>query len=158
MAYAAQKITPYLWFDGKAEEAIRFYVSLFPDSEVVNLMKSEDPNHGGVLTATFRLAGQEFMALDGGPMFKFTEAISLFVKCDSQEEVDRLWEALSDGGEVQQCGWLKDRFGLSWQIIPNRLGELMGSGDPEVAQRVVNAMLQMKKMDIAGLEAAAAGN
>jgi predicted 3-demethylubiquinone-9 3-methyltransferase (glyoxalase superfamily) len=150
-----QKIVTFLWFNTEAEEAMNFYASVFPDSEVVSVMRGPD---GKVLTGTFRLAGHEFMALNGGPQFKFTEAISLFVRCETQEEVDRLWARLTaDGGEESQCGWLKDRYGLSWQIIPNRLGELLGDKDPERAGRAMQAMLGMRKIDVAGLERAAAG-
>jgi predicted 3-demethylubiquinone-9 3-methyltransferase (glyoxalase superfamily) len=150
-----QKIVPFLWFDSQAEEAMNYYASVFPDSEVVSVMRGPD---GKVLTGTVRLAGQEFMALNGGPQFKFTEAVSLFVRCETQAEVDRLWATLTaDGGEESQCGWLKDKYGLSWQIIPNRLGELLGDPDPERAGRAMQAMLGMRKIDVAGLEKAAAG-
>lgn len=147
-------ITPCLWFDGNAEEAIHFYLSVFPDSEIIDSTPGPD---GRLLLATFRLNGQDLMALNGGPDFAFTEAISLFVSCKDQAEVDDLWGKLLAGGEESQCGWLKDRFGLSWQIIPDRLGELMGDEDPEKASRVMNAMLQMKKIDVAALEAAYRG-
>ena len=137
-----QKIVPFLWFNTEAEEAMNYYVSIFPDSKVVSVMHGPD---GKVLTGTFQLAGQEFMALNGGPQFKFTEAISLFVKCETQEEVDRLWAKLTaDGGEESMCGWLKDKYGLSWQIIPNRLSELLGDKDPERAGRAMQAMLGMR--------------
>jgi predicted 3-demethylubiquinone-9 3-methyltransferase (glyoxalase superfamily) len=150
-----QKIVPFLWFDCQAEEAMNYYASVIPDSEVVSVMRGPD---GKVLTGTVRLAGQEFMALNGGPQFRFTEAISLFVRCETQAEVDRLWATLTaDGGEESQCGWLKDKYGLSWQIIPNRLGELLGDPDPERAGRAMQAMLGMRKIDVAGLEKAAAG-
>jgi len=150
-----QKIVPFLWFNTEAEEAMNYYASIFPDSRVVSVMRGPD---GKVLTGTFRLAGQEFMALNGGPQFKFTEAISLFVNCETQEEVDRLWAKLTaDGGEESMCGWLKDKHGLSWQIIPKRLGELLGDKDPERAGRAMQAMLGMRKIDVAGLEKAAAG-
>lgn len=152
-----QKITPYLWFDHQAEEAMNFYVSLFQDSEILSVSRynTDAPESPGtVLTATFRLAGQEFMALNGGPHFKFTEAISLFVSCETQEEVDELWAKLSEGGEVQQCGWLKDRYGLSWQIVPTALGEMLSDPDPQKAQNVMQAMLQMRKLDIVGLRRA----
>ena len=149
-----QKIVPFLWFDDQAEEAMNHYVSIFPDSKILGVHRHE----GKVLTGTFQLAGQELMALNGGPQFKFTEAISLFVKCEDQAEVDRYWDALIEGGgEPSQCGWLKDRFGLSWQIIPNALGELMGDKDPEKAGRVMQAMLGMVKIDVAGLRRAYAG-
>lgn len=142
-----QKITPFLWFDGQAEAAARFYVSIFLDSEVTSVSP---------MIVNFRLAGLEFMALNGGPHFKFTEAVSFFVSCETQAEVDFFWDKLSAGGSVQQCGWLKDRFGLSWQIVPTALGELMGDPDPDKSQRVFQAMMQMVKLDIAGLKAAAA--
>jgi predicted 3-demethylubiquinone-9 3-methyltransferase (glyoxalase superfamily) len=143
-----QKITPFFWFDGNAEEAMNFYVSIFNNSKILNLSRNGDT----VFSGTFQLEGQEFMALNGGPMFKFTEAISLFVSCKTQDEVDELWEKLSEGGEKSRCGWLKDKFGLSWQIIPTALGELLGHPDPATAQRVMQAMLQMSKIDIKKLE------
>ena len=152
-----QKITPFLWFDNQAEEAMNLYVSLFKNSKVLGVSRYGEggPGPAGtVMTATFQLDGQEFMVLNGGPYFKFTEAISLFVNCETQEEVDELWEKLSEGGEVQQCGWLKDRYGLSWQIVPTALGEMLGDPDPKKAQSVRQAMLQMKKIDIAGLRRA----
>ncbi len=151
-----QKITPFLWFDNNAEEAIQFYVGIFKDSKILNVNRMGDG--GAVLTATFQLEGQEFMALNGGPLFKFTEAISLFVSCETQAEVDTLWQKLTAGGEESRCGWLKDKFGLSWQIIPKALGELMGDPDPVKAQRVMQAMLQMNKIDIQTLKAAHALN
>ena len=141
-----QKITPFLWFDGQAEAAARFYASIFPGSEVTSVSP---------MIVNFRLAGLEFMGLNGGPHFKFTEAVSFFVSCETQAEVDYFWDKLSVGGSVQQCGWLKDQFGLSWQIVPNALGELMGSDDPAQGQRVMQAMIKMVKLDIAGLKAAA---
>ncbi len=143
-----QKITPFLWFDGQAEAAARFYASIFPDSEITGVSP---------MIVNFRLAGLEFMGLNGGPMFQFNEAVSFFVSCTTQAEVDYYWEKLSAGGSVQQCGWLKDQFGLSWQIVPTALGELMGGPDPERSQRVMQAMLKMVKLDIAGLKAAAEG-
>jgi predicted 3-demethylubiquinone-9 3-methyltransferase (glyoxalase superfamily) len=150
-----QKIVTFLWFDTEAEAAMNYYASVFPDSKVVSVSHGPD---GKVLTGTFQLAGQEFMALNGGPQFKFSEAISLFVRCETQEEVDRLWARLTaDGGEESQCGWLKDKYGLSWQIIPNRLGALLGDEDPGRAGRAMQAMLGMRKIDVAGLEKAAAG-
>jgi predicted 3-demethylubiquinone-9 3-methyltransferase (glyoxalase superfamily) len=152
-----QKITPNLWFDTEAEEAANFYTSIFKDSEVVNVMYYGEagPRPAGmVLTVTFRLQGQEFTALNGGPEFKFNEAISLLVNCESQEEVDEFWERLSEGGEEGPCGWLKDRFGVSWQIVPTVLDKLLQDEDSEKANRVMQAMLQMKKLDIAGLQAA----
>jgi predicted 3-demethylubiquinone-9 3-methyltransferase (glyoxalase superfamily) len=146
-----KKITPFLWFDDQAEEAMNFYVSIFKNSKVLSV--SPGPN-GKAFTVTFELEGQEFTALNGGPLFKFTEAISLFVNCETQAEVDELWKKLSAGGEESQCGWLKDRYGLSWQIVPTVLGELLGDPDPVKSQRVMQAMLQMKKIDIAGLKRA----
>ncbi|MBM2812068.1 MAG: 3-demethylubiquinone-9 3-methyltransferase [Chloroflexi bacterium] len=152
-----QKITTFLWFNDQAEEAMNQYVSIFPDSKVISVQRwgDEGPGpKGTVMTASFQLAGQEFMALNGGPQFTFTEAISLLVNCETQEEVDELWERLSEGGEESQCGWLKDRYGLSWQIIPTALFELMQDPDPEKAKRVMNAMLLMRKIDIAALRKA----
>ena len=149
-----QKITPFLWFDNNAEEAMQFYTSIFKDSKIKNVNRIGET----VLTGTLELNGQEIMVLNGGPRFKFTEAISLFVKCENQEEVDNYWNKLVDGGEAQQCGWLKDKFGLSWQIIPQALGELLGDKDPAKSKRVMDSMLQMKKIDIARLKAAHAGN
>lgn len=152
-----QKITPFLWFNDQAEEAVNFYVSIFDDARVVSISRYEGgPMEGKVLTAVFQLNGQQFMALDGGPEFKFTEAISFFVSCESQEEVDHYWERLSEGGDenAQQCGWLKDKYGVSWQIVPTALPELLNHPDPEKAQRVMKAMLQMKKIDIQGLRQA----
>lgn len=146
-----QKITPFLWFDGNAEEAVNFYVSTFKDSKILSVAPGPD---GKVMMLRFQLEGQQFFALNGGPMFKFTEAISLYVNCQAQEEVDALWQTLSAGGSEGRCGWLKDKFGLSWQIIPTALGELMGDKDPVKAQRVMGAMLQMNKIDIAGLKQA----
>jgi len=153
-------ITPFLWFDGQAEEAVNFYVSLFDEAQVFSIVRYESgPMQGKVLTAVFQLRGQTFMALDGGPQYQFTEAVSFFVSCDSQKEVDHLWNALSEGGDesAQQCGWLKDKYGLSWQIIPDALPQLMSDPDPERAQRVMQAMLKMKKIDVAGLMQAHGG-
>jgi predicted 3-demethylubiquinone-9 3-methyltransferase (glyoxalase superfamily) len=154
----SQQITPFLCFDGRVEEAANFYVSIFKNSEIVNLgrMPGEVPGHSGkVMVGTIRLNGVEFMLLDGGPMFKFTEAISFFVRCETQDEVDDLWNKLTaDGGEDSQCGWLKDKFGVSWQIVPNALGRLMGDPNPVKAKNVMNAMMQMVKFDVAGLQAA----
>jgi predicted 3-demethylubiquinone-9 3-methyltransferase (glyoxalase superfamily) len=155
-----QKITPFLWFNDNAEEAINFYVSVFKNSKVVNVSKLPEgtPGPAGkVLTGTIILEGQEFMVLNGGPQFTFSPAISFFVKCETQEEVDYYWEKLSAVPKAEQCGWLQDKFGLSWQIIPNALGELMGDKDPEKASRVMQAMLKMKKIDIAGLKRAYEG-
>jgi predicted 3-demethylubiquinone-9 3-methyltransferase (glyoxalase superfamily) len=150
-----QKITPFLWFDGSAEEAINFYVSVFKNSRVVSLRRygEDGPGpKGTVMTGTFQLEGQTFYALNGGPMFKFTPAISLFVDCATQEEVDELWEKLTAGGHFQQCGWVTDRFGLTWQIIPSILVRLLEDKDPKKAGNVMKAMLQMKKIDIKGLQ------
>ena len=152
-----QKITPFLWFDGNAEEAVNYYISIFGDSEIVNVDRygEEGPGpKGSVMSLTFRLGSQEFMALNGGPYFSFTPAISFFVHCETQEEVDNFWERLSEGGEQEQCGWLKDKFGVSWQIVPNALGELLHDKDPEKAKRVMAAMLKMHKLDIEGLKQA----
>jgi predicted 3-demethylubiquinone-9 3-methyltransferase (glyoxalase superfamily) len=152
-----QKITPFLWFDNQAEEAVNFYTSIFKNSKVGNVTRYGEAGPGpagSVLTASFELEGLEFTALNGGPHFKFTEAISLHVSCESQEEVDYYWEKLSDGGQIQQCGWLKDRFGMSWQIVPTALHRLLNDPDPQKANRVMHAMLQMKKLDIAGLQKA----
>jgi predicted 3-demethylubiquinone-9 3-methyltransferase (glyoxalase superfamily) len=152
-----QKILPFLWFDNQAEEAARFYTSIFKGSEIGSISRygDEGPGPAGTaMTVTFRLDGQEFMALNGGPEFKFTEAISFLVNCETQEEVDELWEKLSAGGEEGQCGWLKDRYGLSWQIVPTALGEMLQDRDPERAKRVMSAMLQMNKIDIRTLKQA----
>ena len=152
-----QKITPYLWFDNQAEEAANFYVSLFKNSGILDVSRFGEggPGPGGtVMTVSFQLAGQALVALNGGPYFKFTEAISLFVHCETQEEVDELWAKLSAGGEEGQCGWLKDRYGLSWQIVPTALGEMLNDPDPARGQRVMQAMLQMRKLDIAALRRA----
>ena len=150
-----QRITPFLWFDDKAEEAVNFYTSVFRNSRVVGVTRYGEAGpgpKGSVMSATFQLEGQEFMALNGGPHFQFTPAISLFVKCETQKEVDELWAKLSKGGEIQQCGWLKDKYGLSWQIIPNALGELLQDKDAKKSQRVMQAMLRMKKIDIKALQ------
>jgi predicted 3-demethylubiquinone-9 3-methyltransferase (glyoxalase superfamily) len=155
------KIRPCLWFDGEAEEAANFYVSLFPNSRIdrvqKNVMDSPAGKAGTVLVVEFTLAGQRFMALNGGTRFEYTHAISFEVDCADQAEVDRLWDALSDGGAIEQCGWLKDRYGVSWQIVPTVLGEMLGDPDPAKAQRVMQAMLQMIKLDIASLKAAYEG-
>ena len=152
------KITPFLWFDDKAEEAMNFYVSIFKNSKVGSVTRYGDAGpgpKGTVMSARFQLDGQDFFALNGGPLFKFTEAISFFVNCETQEEVDDLWEKLtSGGGTPQRCGWLKDKFGLSWQIIPKALGEMLGDKDPKKSQRVMQAMLQMNKIDIQRLKEA----
>ena len=140
-----QTITPFLWFDGKVDEAMKFYVSVFKNSKVTNVTPGPD---GTVMSATFELDGQKFMALNGGPMFSFTPAISFFVNCDTQAEVDELWERLSAGGKKERCGWLKDKYGLSWQVVPSILGKLLQDTDAEKAKRVFTAMLQMDKLDI----------
>jgi predicted 3-demethylubiquinone-9 3-methyltransferase (glyoxalase superfamily) len=155
-----QKITPFLWFDNKAEEAMNFYVSVFKNSKVVGVSRYGDAGpgpKGSVMTATFELEGQRFIALNGGATFTFTPAISLFVNCETQQEVDDLWAKLSAGGREDRCGWLQDKYGLSWQIIPSTLMELMQDKDPEKSKRVMQAMLQMVKIDIAGLKKAYAG-
>lgn len=156
-----QKITTYLWFDDQAEEAAEFYVSVFGESarilDVQRYGEAGPGPAGRAMMVTFELAGQRFMALNGGPRFRFTEAISLYVNCRDQAEVDGLWEKLTTGGEESMCGWLKDRYGLSWQIIPAALGELMGDPDPEKSNRVMQAMLGMKKIDVQGLREAHAG-
>jgi len=152
-----QKITPFLWFDGNAEEAMNFYVSIFKNSKVGRISRYGDAGpgpKGTVMSVTFQLEGQEFMALNGGPHFSFSPAISFFVSCETQEEVDQLWEKLSAGGKIEKCGWLKDKYGLSWQIIPATLGQLMQDKDPERSKRVMNAMLQMDKIEIKKLKQA----
>ncbi len=153
MPRLTQKITPMLWFDGDAEEAARLYTSIFEDAEIGHVGRTPD---GDPLVVEFTLAGQRFTALNGGPEYSFTPAVSFVVDCDTQEEVDRYWDRLSEGGppEAQQCGWLKDRFGVSWQIVPRQLGEYMSDPDAEKAGRTMQAMLQMKKLDIAGLKRA----
>lgn len=156
-----QKITPCLWFDGAAEEAASFYVSLFPGSSVDKVLRSPADNPSGkagdVLVVEFTLAGSKFTGLNGGPMFKFTEALSLQIDCADQAECDRLTEALSAVPEAEQCGWVKDRYGLSWQIIPRRMTELLNDPDPARARRTMEAMLEMKRLDVAALEKAANG-
>ncbi len=152
-----QKITPFLWFDDQAEEVANFYTSIFNNSNIVSATRYGEAGPrpaGTVMTVTFQLDGQEFMALNGGPEFKFNEAISFFVNCETQEEVDDLWERLSNGREEVQCGWLKDRYGVSWQIVPTVLGEMLQDEDAERLQRVMKALLQMKKIDIGGLKQA----
>jgi predicted 3-demethylubiquinone-9 3-methyltransferase (glyoxalase superfamily) len=152
-----KKITPFLWFDTQAEEAANFYVSIFDNSRILNASRYSDAGpgpKGSVMTISFVLDGQEFTALNGGPHFKFTEAISFTVPCTTQEEVDRYWTRLSEGGREDQCGWLKDKFGLSWQITPTILSELMRGPDPGKSKRVMEAMLKMKKFDIAALKKA----
>ena len=155
-----QKITPMLWFNDQAEEAAQLYTSIFDDSKILNVSRYGEAGPGeagSVMTVEFELEGQKFVGLNGGPTYQFTEAVSFIVNCETQEEVDRFWSALSDGGEEGPCGWLKDRFGLSWQIIPTALPRLLSDPDREKANRVMNAMLQMKKIEIADLERAAAG-
>ena len=147
-----QKITPFLWFDGKAEEAMTFYVGIFKNSKVLSV--NRQGKDGPVISATFQLEGQDFFALNGGPQFTFSPAISFFVNCETQAEVDDLWARLSDGGQEDQCGWLRDRFGVSWQVIPSVLGKLLGDKDPRKAQSVMTAMLKMRKIDILGLQQA----
>ncbi|HZH76828.1 MAG TPA: VOC family protein [Archangium sp.] len=153
-----QKITPFLWFNQEAEEAVNFYVSLFKDSKILSVSRYGDSGpgpKGSVMAISFQLAGQKFHALNGGPHFKFTEAISLFVDCESQEEVDTLWSKLTaDGGQESRCGWLKDRYGLSWQIVPTRFMQMMQDKDPKRTQRVMQAMMTMNKFDLARLEQA----
>jgi predicted 3-demethylubiquinone-9 3-methyltransferase (glyoxalase superfamily) len=154
------KVSPCLWFDGQAEEAADLYVSLVPDSRIDRVVRSpaDTPSgpEGTVLLVEFTLAGQAFTALNGGPQFKFNESVSFVIDCEGQEEVDRLWAALSADEAAEQCGWLKDRFGLSWQVIPSALPRLLADPDPAKAKRVMNAMLEMKKIDVAELERAAA--
>jgi len=152
-----QKISPFLWFDGKAEEAVNFYVSIFKDSKILNISRYGEAGpgpKGTVMSATFQLQGQEFIALNGGPQFKFTPAISFFVRCQTQDEVDELWEKLSAGGRKDRCGWLTDKYGLSWQIIPDVLGKMLNDPDREKSKRVMTAMLQMDKIEIKRLEQA----
>ena len=155
-----QKITTFFMFNEQTDEAVNFYISTFRNSKIVSASRygEEGPGLAGTLmSATFQLEGQEFMAFNGGPHFSFSQGISLFVSCQTQEEVDELWEKLSEGGEKEQCGWVRDKFGVSWQIIPTALMELMNDPDPEKSQRVVQAMLQMSKIDIAGLQRAYEG-
>lgn len=161
-----QKITPFLWFDDQAEEAVNYYVSIFGNARVAAITRYNEEGAevsgrpvGTVMTVAFQLEGQEFVALNGGPYFKFTEAISFVVNCESQEEVDHYWTRLSAGGDekAQQCGWLKDKYGVSWQVVPKVLDELLNDLDPEKVRRVMKAMLKMKKIDVAGLMRAAAG-
>lgn len=156
-----QKITPCLWFNDQAEEAMRFYVSVFKNSKVGRIThygeagaKVSGRPKGSVMTATFEIEGQEFMALNGGPHFTLSEAVSFIVKCDTQKEIDTFWEKLSEGGEKGVCGWLKDKFGLSWQIVPTMLSDMMQDKDAEKTNRVMEAVLQMKKLDIARLQEA----
>jgi predicted 3-demethylubiquinone-9 3-methyltransferase (glyoxalase superfamily) len=152
-----QRITPFLWFDGNAEEAVNYYTSIFKDGKVISIERYPDhfeDMRGKVLTAVFELSGQQFMAIDGGPQYKFTEAISLYVDCESQEEVDYYWDTLADGGEILMCGWLKDRYGLAWQIIPKALIEMIQDKDTARARRAMDAMMQMKKIDLAEIQRA----
>ena len=156
-----QKITPCLWFDGRAEEAAKFYVSIFKNSKVGTMTRYGEAGaevsgrpKGSVMTATFEIEGQEFVALNGGPQFKFTEAISFVVNCETQKEIDEMWEKLSHGGEQGQCGWLKDKYGLSWQVVPPVLGEMLQDKDAKKSERVMKAMLQMNKLDIKTLKQA----
>ena len=156
-----QKITPFLWFDNNAEEAMNFYTSIFKNSKVLTVSRYGEAGPGpagAVMTAEFELEGQEFVALNGGPRFKFTEAISFVVNCETQEEVDYFWEKLSEGGEKSRCGWLKDKFGLWWQVVPVILAELMSDPDPEKSKRVMRSMLTMDKIEIEPLKRAHAGN
>jgi len=149
-----QKITPFLWFNDKAEEAMNFYVSIFKNSKTVSISRYGDAGpgpKGSVMVAKFQLDGQDFIALNGGPTFTFSPAISFVVNCKTQDEVDEYWDKLSAGGATNQCGWLTDKFGLSWQIVPTALGEMMADKDPERSNRVMKAMLQMTKIDIAAL-------
>lgn len=156
-----QKITPFLWFDNQAEEAMNFYVSIFKNSKVLNVSRYGEEGagasgrpEGSVMTASFLLDGQEFVALNGGPVYKISPAISFVVNCETQQEVDELWERLTTGGEEVQCGWLTDKFGVSWQIVPTALDQLLSDPDPVRSENVMRAMLQMKKLDIAGLQRA----
>ena len=151
------KITPFLWFDGKAEEAARFYTSTFKNSKILNITLYGEAGpgaKGSVMSVTFELDGEEFIALNGGPQFTFSPAISFFVHCETQEEVDHLWHKLSEGGGTHQCGWLHDKYGVTWQIVPTILGQLLHDPDPEKSERVMNAMLQMNKLDIQKLKTA----
>ena len=164
MRKTVQKITPFLWFDHQAEDAVNCYVSIFKNSEIRSIARYEEEAakasgrpKGSVMTVAFELDGQEFVALNGGPLFKFTEAISFVVNCETQEEVDHFWEKLSAGGQEVQCGWLKDRFGVSWQIVPTVLGEMLQDKDREKSRRVMAAMLKMKKISIERLENAYEG-
>jgi predicted 3-demethylubiquinone-9 3-methyltransferase (glyoxalase superfamily) len=155
-----QRITPFLWFDDQAEEAMHHYVSIFRNAKVLGVTRYGDAGpgpKGSVMIAAFELEGQRFTALNGGPRFKFTEAVSFVVNCETQEEVDELWDKLGAGGQIQQCGWLKDKFGLSWQIVPTILIELINDPNPEKSRRVTEAMLQMTKIDIAKLQQAYEG-
>jgi len=155
-----QKITPFLWFNDNAEEAVRFYTSIFKRSKIGSMSRYGDAGpgpKGSVMSANFQLEGQDFMALNGGPLFTFSPAISFFVNCETQAEVDELWNKLSEGGEKQPCGWLKDKFGVSWQIIPTVLVPMLSDKDPEKSKRVMHAMLQMGKLEIDKLKQAYEG-
>jgi len=155
-----KEITPFLWFDRNAEEAVNFYTSIFKDSKIITVARYGESGpgpKGSVMTVSFTINGQKFMALNGGPEFKFTEAVSFMVQCDTQQEIDHYWEKLSEGGEKSQCGWLKDRFGLSWQITPAILGELMNDKDPQKTNRVMQAVMKMRKLDINQLKQAYEG-
>ena len=152
-----QKIVPFLWFDGQADEAVNFYTSIFSNAKINSVTRYGDAGpgpKGTIMSATFELDGQEFYALNGGPMFKFSPAISFFVKCETQEEVDYYWSKLAAGGQTNQCGWLQDKFGVSWQVVPTLLGKLLGDKDAAKANRVMQAMLKMTKLDVAGLQRA----
>lgn len=158
MGISGQKITPHLWFDNDAEGAAKFYTSIFKNSRIIHVARYGDAGaevsgrpKGSAMTVVFELEGQRFMALNGGPIFKFTPAISFLVDCETQQELDDLWKKLTEGGEIKQCGWLRDKYGVSWQIVPKILGELMQDKNPEKQERVMKAMLQMKKIDIQGL-------
>jgi len=156
-----QRITPFLWFDNNAEEAMNFYISIFKNSKVLRVMRYGEAGPGPagtVMTAEFELDGQQFAGLNGGPRFKFTEAVSFTVKCETQEEVDYYWDKLSEGGEKSRCGWLKDKFGLWWQVEPSIVGDLMADKDPEKAKRVMEAMLKMDKIEIEPIKRAYEGN
>lgn len=156
-----QKITPFLWFDNNAEQAMNFYTSIFKNSKVLTVSRYPEGSPGPagqVMTAEFELEGQEFVLLNGGPRFQFTEAVSFVVNCETQEEVDYFWEKLSEGGQKSRCGWLKDQFGLWWQVVPVILAELMGDKDPEKSKRVMQSMLTMDKIEIEPLKRAHAGN
>ena len=164
MPKTTQKISPFLWFDSQAEEAANFYVSIFKQSRIGGITRYDDEASkaagrpkGSVMTVEFELDGQKFIALNGGPHFKFTEAISLFVSCENQKEVDYFWEKLSAGGQEVECGWLKDRFGLSWQVVPTALLEMLQDKDPEKSKRTMAAMLKMKKLDVDALKKAYEG-
>jgi predicted 3-demethylubiquinone-9 3-methyltransferase (glyoxalase superfamily) len=152
-----QKITPFLWFDHQVEEAARLYTSLLPNSAITGISRYTEGSHGqigSVMTVSFTLQGQEFTALNGGPEFSFTPAISFVINCETQAEVDHIWDTLAEDGHIEQCGWLRDKFGVSWQIVPTILGELMQDPDPEKTRRVMEAMLKMIKLDIEGLKRA----